>query len=59
VLIFQVKSKLKKSVSFKMEPEVETFQSEKSGKTIKKTVKKIVRVGRVRQSLTRTIIMLY
>ena len=40
-----------------MEPEVETYQSEKSGKTIKRTVKRIVRVGRVRQSITRTIFL--
>ena len=40
--------KIKKSVSFKLEPEIETYDSNVTKKVIRK-VKKVVQVKRVRQ----------
>ncbi len=47
--------KLKKSVSFKETPEVETYDKETEKKMVKKTiVKRVVKVRRVRQLFTLT-----
>ena len=56
---FQVKTtKLKKSVSFKEEPEIETFDANGT-KRKTRTVRKIVRVRRVRQSDTLYVKLFY
>ena len=48
--LFQGK-KVKKSVSFKLEPEIETYDNKPTKKVIRK-VKKVVQVRRVRQPIT-------
>ena len=49
---FQEVKKVKKTVSFNLEPEIETYETDSTTRTkhVKRTVRRVVRVRRVRQS---------